>query len=240
MSKKQTPVFENQDVDTAVVPQPTTKVRAHIHVVGWSIRRDLPEYQEHIESLHAGESPDIVTTYDIRDGAAGIVQTSNAVLDDCPACDIVVKVDDDAILPAGWRETVVTAFERISNLGLMGLDVEDTSDGRAHTGGRMPLFEIAGAGMMARHPVGNIGGIFMAWRYELLHLVHPVPLLHGRYHYYEDGWRCHQIDKARRSMLYIIGSAPLRVIAYPVDEAYQQQKISDTRHNEAALASIWK
>lgn len=244
MSKKKTNRSEimNDGPEFAGVvqddPVSTRDARPHIHVVGWTIRAELPEYREHVRSLHAGESDSIITTYDIRDGSAGIVQTSNAVLDDCPPCDIVVKVDDDAILPPGWRETLVTAFERMPNAGILGFDVEDTEAGRAHTGGRMPLFEVAG--FMARHPVGNIGGICMAWRYELLPAVHPVPLLHGTYHYYEDGWRCYQVEKLRRSRLYIVGREPLRVITYPTDEKYEATKRANTEANQAALHTIWK
>ncbi len=201
-----------------------------------------PNIERFTSALHASitEPADI----HILHGADGAAQTVNRGMSpvDTSRHDIVVRMDDDILLRPGWQTLVRRALEAIPTLGLCGLDLSHTPAGAHYmTNPDIPPIHVDNGIDWREYTRGNIGGIFLACRGDVVELVTPVPIVEGtKYQFYEDYWRCCQVRKAGLRVGYLYSDPPLaEMIEYPDSEEYLASKRADVETAKAS-STIWR
>jgi len=176
------------------------------------------------------------TDFIVLDGRKGKMSALNHALATLLCEDqhtVYTTVDDDIILPYNWQHSVACAMARVPNIGLCGIDMAGSDEGRLlmQAGAHAPI--IKHKDVRFRDTVGyqNVAGACMSMRPSLARQIGPYPYADDGRHYFadEDGWRCHQVAMLGKRYGYVmpIGGAPLQFMSYQDSEEYTEKKRAD-------------
>jgi hypothetical protein len=184
---------------------------------------------------------DLFVPADVMGEGEGHAQAVNAALGwlDPARHDVVVKMDDDLRLYAGWQDTIAQAMVDLPDAGVIGLDLAHHDAGFTYMVGGMPdgvMIEQQAVGQTRYREVtvGNVGGVFMASPTRLVLDVGKIPDGGVGYQFYADAWVNEQARKRGYRTVYAEARPAPVLITYDDPAGYVKQKSrdADTMHRE--------